>query len=74
MKGEEQERRADSDLTSDIIRRTMIIKIICMFLCFVFPLSCKLQDQLERLSLNRRSGVRHYLSPAYNAVLSSLPR
>ena len=28
----------------------------------------------ERLSSNRGGGLRHYLSPSYNAVLSSLPR
>ena len=39
-KGEEHERRADSDLNSDIIRRTKIIKIIFMFLHFVLPSSC----------------------------------
>ena len=30
--------------------------------------------KLEPPSLNRGGGLRHYLSPSYNAVLSSLPR
>ena len=30
--------------------------------------------KLGRQSLSRRGGLRHYLSPTYNAVLSSLPR
>ena len=30
--------------------------------------------KLEQLSLNRGGGLQHYLSPTYNAVLSSLPR
>ena len=30
--------------------------------------------KLEQLSLHRGGGLWHYLSPTYNAVLSSLPR
>ena len=43
---------------------------------FLWGQQCKhfSQRRQERPSLNRGGGLRHYLSPTYNAVLSFLPR